>query len=112
MLILIRNMQLVQYSPLFDIPLQSNIISALNIIRPALQFDFIGDYFKFTWILVFDKAKQKIFEKTFNPQAIESDIDTYNTLIGLGTVAIVIFVIMFFVFLYALVSLFNYFTKS
>ena len=112
MFILIRNMQLVQYSPLFNISMQSNTINVLNIIRPTLQFDLIGDYFKFTWIFVFNQIKQNLFEETFKPQAIESDIDTYNTLIGLGTVSIVILIIMIMVFIYAVVSLLNYITKS
>ena len=112
MLILIRNLQLVQYAPLFNISLSANIISALNIIRPTLQFDFIGDYFKFTWIFMFNHVKQKLFEETFNQQAIESDLDTYNTLIGLGTVGIVILFIMFLVLLYIFVTLFNYITDG
>ena len=112
MFILIRNMQLVQYSPLFNISMQSNTITVLNIIRPTLQFDLIGDYFEFNWIFAFNKVKQQLFEETFKPQAIESDIDTYSTLIGLGTVGIVILIIMIMVFMYAVVSLLNYITNS
>ena len=47
MLIMIRNMQLIQYAPLFRFPLQANMIDALNIIRPILQFDVIGDIIDF-----------------------------------------------------------------
>ena len=54
MLLMIRNLQMIQYAPLFAFAIQANMIDTLNILRPLLQFDIIGDIIEFHWLFQFN----------------------------------------------------------
>ena len=64
---------MVTYIPVFKLQQQGLLIDFLNIIRPILLLDFIGDVVKWDWFMSFNKIEQEKFEKTSSAQALDSD---------------------------------------
>ena len=64
---------MVTYIPVFKLQQQGLLNDFLNIIRPILLLDFIGDVVKWDWFMSFNKTEQEKFEKNSSAQALDSD---------------------------------------
>ena len=105
LLIMVQYLQFIQYIPLFKLTVQANIIDALNTLRPVLLFDIVGDIIKLRWFFTFNEKSMEIFQDEFPPQAVDSDFDTYNALLGLGSIGITICIMIVLITSYIMLLL-------